>query len=333
MKTWLKVVLIVSACLIIVGGLIASASLVWSARAIERLTPENAVDQDFDVDGSAVQSFKLKAGMGTVTFHEIGSNEQARVETTGYAQGEVSVEQDNGQLSVTIRHFGENSSILNIGLFRVDWFGRVHTGTLKPQTLDLYLPALTLNQFTLDGGLGDISSALPITAKTFTLHSGAGNVSCSNVDAGAATLNLGLGNVDLEALSADTLSLSAGAGEIRINGLVVTERSTMNGGLGNITLLNADVRNADIALGAGQVDFIGTLRGRCKVSGGLGDLSLTLNNTLQDTALTLNKGLGQVGGNVDWKFGDVLTAGNGEATNRIAITGGAGDIRIDTKQE
>lgn len=53
--------------------------------------------------------------------------------------------------------------------------GRIHTGTLKPRTITVYLSETALDSFELEAGVGEVSGALPCTAQRMDVSCGAGS--------------------------------------------------------------------------------------------------------------------------------------------------------------
>ena len=66
MKKWIRVTLIVAACVLAVGLLTGGMGLYMFWATADRYTPENPVDRDYAVDASALTSLRVDVSLGSV---------------------------------------------------------------------------------------------------------------------------------------------------------------------------------------------------------------------------------------------------------------------------
>ena len=66
MKKWIRVTLIVAACVLAVGLLTGGMGLYTFWATADRYTPENPVDRDYAVDASALTSLRVDVSLGSV---------------------------------------------------------------------------------------------------------------------------------------------------------------------------------------------------------------------------------------------------------------------------
>ena len=65
MKKWIRVTLIVAACVLAVGLLTGGMGLYMFWATADRYTPENPVDRDYAVDASALTSLRVDVSLGS----------------------------------------------------------------------------------------------------------------------------------------------------------------------------------------------------------------------------------------------------------------------------
>ncbi len=141
-------------------------------------------------------------------------------------------------------------------------------------------------------------------------------------------INIGAGTVFIEQLNTKNLYLDLGAGNVAIDKLIVSEESKINGGAGNININSGEIANVDLDLGVGNTKIKSDITGNSNINTGVGDLNLYLSLDADNYKINVNKGLGKITFNDD-KILDDTIIGNGE--NCIKISGGVGNINIETK--
>lgn len=141
-------------------------------------------------------------------------------------------------------------------------------------------------------------------------------------------INIGAGTVFIEQLNTKNLYLDLGAGNVAIDKLTVSEESKINGGAGNINVNSGEIANVDLDLGVGNTKIKSDITGNSNINTGVGELNLYLSLDADNYKINVNKGLGKITFNDD-KILDDTIIGNGE--NYIKISGGVGNINIETK--
>lgn len=141
-------------------------------------------------------------------------------------------------------------------------------------------------------------------------------------------INIDAGTVFIEQLNTKNLYLDLGAGNVAIDKLTVSEESKINGGAGNININSGEIANVDLDLGVGNTKIKSDITGNSNINTGVGELNLYLSLDADNYKINVNKGLGKITFNND-KILDDTIIGNGE--NYIKISGGVGNINIETK--
>lgn len=141
-------------------------------------------------------------------------------------------------------------------------------------------------------------------------------------------INIGAGTVFIEQLNTKNLYLNLGAGNVAIDKLTVSEESKINGGAGNININSGEIANVDLDLGVGNTKIKSDITGNSNINTGVGELNLYLSLDADNYKINVNKGLGKITFNDDKILNDTII-GNGE--NYIKISGGVGNINIETK--
>lgn len=141
-------------------------------------------------------------------------------------------------------------------------------------------------------------------------------------------INIDAGTVFIEQLNTKNLYLDLGAGNVAIDKLTVSGESKINGGAGNININSGEIANVDLDLGVGNTKIKSDITGNSNINTGVGELNLYLSLDADNYKINVNKGLGKITFNND-KILDDTIIGNGE--NYIKISGGVGNINIETK--
>lgn len=136
----------------------------------------------------------------------------------------------------------------------------------------------------------------------------------------------GIGEIKLDSLTINDLNLDLGAGKVSINNLTVLNNTVIEGGASEVTLNASSLNNLDLDMGIGAFYLTTRVLGNSKINHGVGSLNLNLIGRKEDYQISIDKGLGTTtinGKNVP----DETIIGTGP--NRIAISGGVGNININ----
>ncbi len=336
MNKFVKVLLIVAACLAGLGVLLTSFGVFWSVRVADRLLPDEAVPQNVAVDVASLKHLKLETGVSDLCF-ETAPIGEARVETAGFSEGEVKIEQKDGTLSVCSRNM-LGGDIINVGLFRIDWLGRIHTGTLQQRTVTVYLPQTALESFELTAGVGDVSGSLPFTAQRMDVSCGTGCVTLSHLHAQQLSVSRGVGDIKLTDFSCETFDLTGGTGNAVLTDGGASVRSSLSVGVGDVTVSGGQWNAMSVSGGTGNFTFDGSMRDACSINGGVGDVELHFADGVQNYRMELHKGLGDIdaeGVALVMTHGDKTYAINPDSTaeNRLTIEQVVGNVRLRFTEE
>lgn len=336
MNKFVKVLLIIAACLAGLGVLVTGFGMYWSVRVADRLLPDEAVSQTLAVDVTALRDIRIDTGVSELRFETVPTSE-ARVETSGFSEGEMELKQQDGVLTVRSRSVLGDGDIINLGVFRIDWLGRIHTGTLQPRTVTVYLPQTALDSFELNAGVGAVSGALPFTAQRMDISCGTGSVTLTNLQAQQLHVSRGVGSVTLTDFACETFSLTGGTGVAKLTGGGASVRADLSVGVGNVTVSGGQWNALSVEGGTGSFTFDGSLRGVCAIEGGMGRTELRFADAADNYEVQIRKGLGDV--NVwgakltplgDDSFAVNPSAGTG---NFLTIDQGAGAIKLRFPEE
>ena len=336
MNKFVKVLLIIAACLAGLGVLVTAFGVYWSVRVADRLLPDEAVEQTLAVDVNALRDVRIDTGVSELRFETVPASE-ARMETAGFSEGEVELGQQDGVLTVRSRSVLGDGDLINLGIVRIDWLGRIHTGTLQPRTVTVYLPQTALDSFELNAGVGAVSGALPFTAQRMDISCGTGSVTLTNLQAQQLHVSRGVGSVTLTDFSCETFSLTGGTGVATLTNGGASVRADLSVGVGNVTVSGGQWNTLSVEGGAGSFVFDGSLRGVCAIEGGVGRTELNFTDTADNYEVQIRKGVGDI----DVAGADLVLSGDddrfinpGAGTgNFLTIDQGAGAIKLRFPEE
>ncbi len=329
MKKFIRALLITAACMAGLGLLFSVAGLLWTGKVVGRLTPEQAVEQTFPLEMEGKRRLTLQSGAAEVRIEE---SDEAKVVFEGFTEDEMTVEWDEHAISIRSRDVLGGKSIINFGVFRIDWLGRLHTGTLEQRVITLYLPQQDMESVTLELGAGNLKGTLPLHADTLTVKCGAGNVELSDLSAGSIDFSRGAGNILLDNVTCDSLELSAGMGNVDILDAEVAESARIECGTGNMTLCGGVWHDMDVVGGMGNFTFDGRLLGESSIEGGVGNVDLTLMDKAEEYNGSITRGMGEVrvtgAQTLTDEEGSILLPHSSYAPNALTIEMGTGKVTL-----
>ena len=248
MKKFVRVLLILAACLACLGVVLTAVGGFWSARVYNRLIPEEAVSISFPLNADTLSSLTLNVGVGEVRFAEAPSPEAARMDTEGFSEGDFTFsENKQGEVVLRSRSMLGGESIFNLGFLRMDWLGRLHTGTLARRIVTVYLPAGQLDRLRIEGGTGDIGGTLPVSARELSISCGTGNVKLSGLRADDISIEAGMGNITLDQLICKKLTVSGGTGGLTLRDGEASESAVFELGTGTTQLHRVALHKLDLS--------------------------------------------------------------------------------------
>lgn len=333
MKKFVRVLLILAACLACLGVVLTAVGGFWSARVYNRLIPEEAVSISFPLNADTLSSLTLNVGVGEVRFAEAPSPEAARIDTEGFSEGDFTFSENRqGEVVLCSRSMLGGESIFNLGFLRMDWLGRLHTGTLARRIVTVYLPAGQLDRLRIEGGTGDIGGTLPVSARELSISCGTGNVKLSGLRADDISIEAGMGNITLDQLICKKLTVSGGTGGLTLRDGEASESAVFELGTGTTQLHRVALHKLDLSAGVGSLSLSGTLRGDCEIELGVGSSDIHLLEPSAHYSAEIERGLGNLsvsGANV-LRLDDETEAisPDGDADCQLKIQMGMGSLAL-----
>ena len=339
MKKFVRVLLILAACLACLGVVLTAGGAFWSTRVYNRLlVPEEAVGTSFPLNADTLSSLTLNVGVGEIRFAEASSPDAARIDTEGFAEGDFTfTESADGSAVLRSRSLIGGESIFNLGFLRMDWLGRLHTGTLTQRIVTVYLPAGQLDQLRIEGGTGDIGGTLPVSARELSISCGTGNVNLSGLRADEVSLEAGMGNIALDQFACKKLTVSGGTGGLTLRDGEATESAEFELGTGTTQLHRVALHNLNLSAGVGSLSLSGTLRGDCEIELGVGSTNIHLLEPSAHYAAEIDRGMGSfsVSGADVLRLDDDTEAisAEGDADCQLKIQMGVGSLALSFDPE
>ncbi len=154
----------------------------------------------------------------------------------------------------------------------------------------------------------------------------AGSMTITGLSAEELTVRSGAGEVILEEISAGYFSLYTGAGKTT-GDQVLSDETKIQGGAGELRFTDCRLGNLQLESGVGKTTISGEIPGSSTVRCGVGETSLQINGKREEYRLSVQSSIGSVKVNgedyseSDWNEEDAM--------NKLDISGGVGQIRID----
>ena len=355
MKKFLKVLWITAACMAGLGILITAWGVTWTMRVADRLTPEKSVPMSLPLDMLTVEEIKIDLGVGDVQFKV---DDEARVEATGFTQEDLVLKQEGNAVTVEGRDTLGGSHIINLGIFRVDWLGRLHVGTLEKRVVTVYLPKRTeLDVLDVDIGVGDVTGKLigyvedahfacgtddieieDVIFTNLVMDYGTGDVTMTNVNVlEKAEITCGTGNMSFTDCEWKDLLLDCGTGEAVFRDCRATGSAAIEHNTDDLTFIGGSWKDLEVNAGTCDVEFDGHLSGKCSFVTSTGDVKLKLNEDAGMYTAEIHVSTGDC----DVENAPVTTMGKKEyavnpgngAENALVIDVGTGNAEIVFAEE
>ena len=332
MKKFVRITLLVSACLLAVGILTGALGFVWTWRTADRFTPEAPVEQDLALDMETLEALDMDISLGDVRLLPLAEGEQARLEMRGYAQGEIVAAQDGGTLTVSTPGGIGRGSLVDFGIFRIDLMGKLHVGSLAPRSVTLYLPETELQRVDIDVNVGRLENAVPLRAETLSLASSVGDLALRDLTATTLELATDVGGIDVEDFSCETLSAQAETGDLALRDGAAAGSAVVSVNIGDATLREVELTNLTLTAEIGDTLLEGALHGPCALETDNGDLTLRLAGGAARYALEFHAELGDVtvrGAELYWREGAGVVNPELETADTVRVTSSLGDVTVD----
>lgn len=142
--------------------------------------------------------------------------------------------------------------------------------------------------------------------KEVDLDFGASDTRIDTLKTGRLKVDMGLGRVEMKSITADNAKFNNGAGEV--------------------VLSDMKINDMDMECGVAKVSFEGSLTGKNKIEGGVGETTLAINGKTSDFDIKGEPGIGEL--TVDGSRYTEDRFRNSGAPNSLDISGGVGSLRI-----
>jgi len=143
-------------------------------------------------------------------------------------------------------------------------------------------------------------------------------------------IEAGVGSLNLDRIQCKTFDVECGVGSLDCNN-VKAQKADIEGGVGELNIKNIEFTDAEVEGGIGKVALSGKILGNGKMSAGMGNLDIDLNNRREDFNIKVETGLGTI--RID---GDKFGEGDWNSTNasqQLTVEGGVGEVNVDFIQE
>lgn len=136
------------------------------------------------------------------------------------------------------------------------------------------------------------------------------------------SFKLGVGESTVSGVHAKNIKLDTGAGEIKAADLTADGTLDVELGAGESSFSRCSAANVDFDCGAGETTYSGTITGKGKFDGGVGELDISVIGNYNDYDIDIDKGLGEV--NVE--KGDTSVAGDKKIPLKVDC--GVGEVNV-----
>ena len=310
MKKFVKGLWIAAACMAGLGILITTAGFMWSMRVVDRLTPEKSVPMTLPMDMMTVKELSIDLGVGDVRF---AVDDEARIEATGFREEDLEIVQDGKAVRVKGRDPLGGTHLINLGIFRVDWLGRVHVGTLEERVVTVYLPKrIELETLDVKVSVGDATGKIighignaafksstgdleieDFFCETLRCDYGTGNITLENVNVlERADIFCNTGDVTCTSCEWKALAFDGGTGEVLFEDCKALENASILHNTDDLSFRGGSWKDLAMEAGTCNVKFDGHLEGTCRIETSTGDVKLHLDEKSEKYSVKMHTSTG-----------------------------------------
>lgn len=259
MKKSKKAALIVSAALIVLGGVLYAGAAAFTGFDFSVLETASLTRKEYEVNGSFKDiSIDAKDCAVRLRYSEDG---KCRV---------VCGENENITHTVEVK-----DNTLNIT--RNDsrkWYMMIGI-SLKQYDITVYLPEKMYGSLLFESGSGDISVPEDFGFSSGDIRTGSGNVAVSAVFDGNFSVETSSGDVKIKKLSADVIDINTVSGEIDVSEVTAAQTVNIESASGDTGLSEANAKNISAQSSSGGIKFDGVkAAGEIRAESRSGDISL-----------------------------------------------------------
>ena len=252
-----KNVLKISACCIAVGGVLALAGCSMMGFNVRNISNQKVNVKEYQVQENFA-SVKIDVSTADVRFI-VSQDDTTKVVCTEKERQEHSVCVQDGALQISMQDTRK-------------WYD--HIFDMSHTAIEVYLPATTCVDVTVDGSTGDVFlpqtlsfGEVDIDISTGDVHVASpslqslsvdlstGDVEMENVTvAGAVQINVSTGDVDLENVQCTQLSLISSTGSVEMSNVVATQKIYVETSTGDVEFNGIDALDIHIKTSTGDVE-------------------------------------------------------------------------------
>ena len=259
MKKSKKAALIVSAALIVLGGVLYAGAAAFTGFDFSVLETASLTRKEYEVNGS-FNDISIDAKDCSVQFR--------------YS--------DDGKCRIVC---GENENITHtvevkdntLNITRNDsrkWYMMIGV-SLKQYDITVYLPEKMYGALLFESGSGDISVPEDFGFSSGDIRTGSGNVAVSAVFDGNFSVETSSGDIKIKNLSADVIDINTVSGEIDISEVTAAQAINIKSSSGDTELSEANAKDISVQSSSGEIKFYGVKAGgEIRAESRSGDVSL-----------------------------------------------------------
>lgn len=164
-------------------------------------------------------------------------------------------------------------------------------------------------------------------ANKIEIDGGSGVLNLNNLHAKEMRLDLGSGRMYASNLVSDDVYIDGGSGDIQLENVDLSG-VVIEGGSGSLTITEARLFDLDLDAASGATNIHGYFTGKCKIDGGSGNITLAIQDSIDNYNINAETGSGDV-----WVAGekvyDNFRRNNITANHSIKIDGGSGRVALE----
>lgn len=259
MKKSKKAALIVSAVLIVLGGVLYAGAAAFTGFDFSVLETASLTRKEYEVNES-FNDISIDAKDCSVQFR-YSDDGKCRI---------VCGENENITHTVEVK-----DNTLNIR--RNDsrkWYMMIGI-SLKQYDITVYLPEKTYGALLFESGSGDISVPEDFGFSSGDIRTGSGNVDISAGFDGGFSVKTSSGDIKIKNLSADVIDINTVSGEIDISEVTAAQAINIKSSSGDTELSEANAKDISVQSSSGEIKFYGVKAGgEIRAESRSGDVSL-----------------------------------------------------------
>jgi DUF4097 and DUF4098 domain-containing protein YvlB len=341
MKTRTKVILIIGLCLLLLGGMMATAGYAlgganaffeWNGKGLELVsygTGDNSSGvetEDFNL--GKIKNISVDVDRAEVQFMP---SDQLGVKI-GYSGEANRITYQVSEDTLTISGSGHTGAVFSFGAFRSAQVIVYLPEDLLLETVSVYngsgdvqINGLSAEKLDVVCDLGDVDLE-QVSATFLSVSNDAGDTSLTTTSVQLLSVEMSLGDLELEKITSEQVNcIDVDSGDITMTECDLGDILEMNCDLGSIQGENITTSSFYAECDTGDIDLSGSITGKTDLNCDLGSVSLDVNGRKNDYSYQLETELGTV--QVDNEKGNAYQTG--DTSNSIRVMVDTGDIELN----